>query len=72
MVWTFERGTERLHCEIRREADGEEYEFVTAPAGGAQRVERFADPAELVARSVEYFRLLMVDGWEARSEVGRG
>ena len=67
MIWTFERGSERLRCEIRRDAGGEDYEFVVAPADSPERVERFADPAALIARSVEYFRLLMVDGWEAPS-----
>jgi hypothetical protein len=68
MTWMFERGGERLRCEIRRDADGQDYEFVVATAEGPERVERFADPAALISRSVEYFRLLMVDGWEAPSD----
>jgi len=68
MIWTFERGSERLRCEIRRDEDGQDYEFVVAPAEGPVQVERFSDPAVLIARSVEYFRILMVDGWEAPSE----
>ena len=68
MVWTFQRGQECLRCEIRRDEEGQDYEFVVAPASGPVRVERFADPAALIARSVEYFRVLMVEGWEAPSE----
>ena len=70
MIWTFERGSARIRCEIRRDADSEDYEFVTTPSDGPEQVERFADPAALIARSVEYFRLLMVDGWEARPDPG--
>ena len=59
-----------MRCEIRRDDDGQDYEFVVAPPDGPERIERFADPAALIGRSVEYFRLLMVDGWEASSDTG--
>lgn len=63
MTWTFIRDGRQAQCEIRRDADGVDYEFVTTAADGTERVERFDDPAALIDRSVQYFKELFESGW---------
>lgn len=68
MTWTFTRDGQQAQCEIRRHADGLDYEFVTTVADGTERVERFGDPAALIDRSVQYFKELFEDGWRPAPE----
>ncbi len=63
MTWTFTRAGRQARCEIRRDADGLDYEFVTTAEDGTERVERFDDPAALIDRSVRHFQALFEGGW---------
>lgn len=63
MIWLFERAGKRTRCEVRREAEGEGYEFVVTPEAGGEHVERFDDPVALIDRSVTYLDGLRREGW---------
>lgn len=63
MTWTFVRDGLQARCEIRRNADGLDYEFVTTADDGTERIERFDDPAALIDRSVKHFNELFAGGW---------
>jgi hypothetical protein len=65
MIWSFERQGQSLRCEIRRDMDGEFYEFVLVGVDGAEQVERFDDPSAVIARSVDAMRGLLEDGWRS-------
>jgi hypothetical protein len=67
MVWSFERQGESLRCEIRRDIDGDSYEFVLTRQDGAEAAERFADPSAVIAHSVEVMRRLIEEGWRSPS-----
>jgi hypothetical protein len=71
MIWSFEREGETQRCEIRRDVDGHYYEFVTTTADGSEQVERFEDPSELIARSVDVMRGLLDSGWRPPQIVDR-
>ncbi len=64
MIWSFVRSGERLSCEIRRDPLGL-YEFVVTHPDGSERTERFEEPADVVARSVDVMRGLVEDGWRS-------
>jgi len=65
MIWNFERQDEAQRCEIRRDIDGQYYEFVVTGPDGSERVERFEDPSQVIARSVDVMRGLLEDGWRS-------
>ncbi len=65
MIWSFERQGESLRCEIRREADGQYYEFVVARPDGSEQTEHFEDPSEVIARSVDVMQRLIQEGWRS-------
>ena len=65
MLWIFERGRERLRCEIRRESGGSGYELIITNPVGSQRMERFDEPGELIRRSFDLQRELIEAGWRA-------
>ncbi len=67
MIWSFERRGERLSCEIRRDVDEQHYEFVVRHPDGAEERERYEDPSEVIARSVDVMRRLIEDGWRSPS-----
>jgi hypothetical protein len=67
MIWNFERQDQRLRCEIRRDVDGQSYEFVVTNPDGAEQTERFDDPSAVIARSVDYMRALIEEGWRSPS-----
>jgi hypothetical protein len=71
MIWSFEREDATQRCEIRREADGHYYEFVTTAPDGSEQTERFEDPSELIARSVDFMRGLLDGGWRPPQTVDR-
>lgn len=66
MIWTFAKGGGETRCEIRRDEDGVDYEFVLTGEDGSERVERFRDPTELIERSVSCFKDLFEQGWRAK------
>ncbi len=67
MIWSFERTGQRLSCEIRRDVDGQYYEFVVTSPDGSERTERYEDPSAVIARSVDVMRGLIEDGWRSPS-----
>jgi hypothetical protein len=67
MIWSFDRQGQHLRCEIRRDLDGLFYEFVVTTPDGAEQTERYEDPSEVIARSVDVMRGLMEEGWRSPS-----
>ena len=59
----FDRGGERLKYEICREKEGGFMLVVTQP-DGKQRVERIAQPTEVIEKSVDQMRRLHDQGWK--------
>ena len=51
MLWFFEREDARLHYEVRRKSDGDEFELVITASDGRQRIEQFRDACDVEARS---------------------
>jgi len=67
MIWSFERQGQSLRCEIRRDMDGQYYEFVVTKPDGAEQTERYEDPSEVIARSIDMMRGLIEEGWRSPS-----
>ncbi len=65
MIWSFERDGRQMSCEIRRDEDGQFYEFVLRNPDGAEQTERYEEPSEVVARSVDVMRGLIEEGWRS-------
>ena len=64
MVWFFERQSERLQYEIRREETGNGYELViSASADDMRTVERVNSATELIERSQDMWAFLLNGGW---------
>ncbi len=70
MIWSFERSGLHLSCEIRRDEDGQYYEFVVANPDGSKQTERFEDPSAVIARSVDVMRGLIEEGWRSVPQKG--
>ncbi len=68
MLWFFERGDERLQCEIRPAAEGTGFELVWTSPDGQVHTEHGDDPAVLTERRRELEKKLELDGWK---RVGR-
>jgi hypothetical protein len=62
MVWLFDRGGEKIAYEICRDAEG--FLLVISSSSGQKRVERIADPTEVIEKSVDQMRRLQEDGWK--------
>lgn len=67
MIWFFERRDARLLYEIRRQADGDDYELVVTFPDGRQEVEHYADPHALIERSHRLQEALRAQGWQPPS-----
>ena len=65
MIWFFERDTARLLYEIRRQADGDDFELVLTFPDGTQAVEKYQNPDQLVERSRDLQADLRAQGWAA-------
>ena len=63
MIWFFERQQHRLHYEIRRQTDGDDYELVICHPDGRVEIERYSDPVDLLRRSASLQSSLKDDGW---------
>ena len=63
MIWFFERHDSRLLYEIRRQADGDDFELVVTFPDGRQEVEHYADPHALIERSQRLQDALKAQGW---------
>jgi hypothetical protein len=64
MLWFFSRQDSRLHYEIRRQTDSEDFEIVITHPDGRQDVERYADAKKLLNRSIELQNSLKEQGWQ--------
>lgn len=62
MIWFFERESERLQYEIRREMAGEGYELVIRESA-ARKVEMVTSASELIERSQDVWMGLLRGGW---------
>jgi hypothetical protein len=71
MIWFFERQNARLRYEIRRQADGHDYELVITRPDGGQDLERYDDALELLQRTESLERSLREDGWQVPAPRGR-
>ncbi len=66
MIWFFERHDSRLHYEVRRQTDGDDYDYelvITWP-GGRQDVERYSECGTLLERTTGLETRLQADGWQ--------
>jgi hypothetical protein len=63
MIWSFEREGVSQRCEVRRDIEGQYYEFVVTGPDGSEQAERFEDPSQLITRSIDFMRGLIDDGW---------
>jgi hypothetical protein len=63
MIWFFERQESRLHYEIRRQPDGDDYELVITRPDGQQEVERYSECGTLIERSTVLQSDLAAEGW---------
>jgi hypothetical protein len=64
MIWFFERHDSRLLYEIRRQADGNDYELVVTFPDGRQEIEHYDDPHALIERSQRLQDALRAQGWQ--------
>ena len=62
MIWLFDREGEKITYEICRDADG--FLLVMTSSSGQKRIERIADPTEVIEKSAEQMRRLHEDGWK--------
>jgi hypothetical protein len=69
MLWFFERGDERLQCEIRPSAETRGFELEWTTPQGQVHVERAVDPDELARRWSELQQQWRREGWAMRHEV---
>lgn len=69
MIWFFERHDSRLLYEIRRQADGHDYELVVTFPDGRQEVEQYDNPHALIQRSQRLQDALRAQGWQPPSTV---
>jgi hypothetical protein len=67
MIWFFERQEARLLYEIRRQADGDDYELVVTFPDGRQEVEQYDDAHTLIERSHRLQESLRAQGWQPPS-----
>jgi hypothetical protein len=64
MLWFYQKHDARLHYEIRRQADGDDYEIVITHPTGQQEVERYSDSHQLLKRSQTLQQILRSSGWQ--------
>ena len=64
MLWFFEKHQSRLHYEIRRQTDGEDYELVITHPDGRQEVEHYRDASAVLERSERLQHSLIQAGWQ--------
>jgi hypothetical protein len=72
MIWFFERQDAKLLYEIRRQADGDDYELIVTFPDGRQEVEKFEDANTLIERSQNLQEALRAQGWAPPISMVRG
>ena len=63
MIWFYEREQSRLHYEIRRHSDGDDYELVITWPDGRQEIEQYSECGTLIERSSVLQTRLAEEGW---------
>lgn len=63
MIWFFERGRQRMLCEIRSAQEGRWFELHWQMPDGETHIERSEDPSVLDLRRKELEEQLERDGW---------
>jgi hypothetical protein len=63
MMWFYERGPERLHCEMRTALDASGFELVITWPDGHIHTESYPDQARLLRRWCELDRAWQAQGW---------
>ena len=66
MLWWFEREGQRIRLEVLPLPAGA-YELRVLDANGVERVEHFADAADLAKRQQEIQQTLVASGWRGPS-----
>ena len=73
MFYFYQKGPEKLQCEVRSAADGPGYEIVFTEPGGQQRFERFDTSEQVHRRWIEIHNRFEREGWWGPStQDGRG
>lgn len=68
MIWFFERGEQRVQCEIRQAADGSGLELLWTTPDGETHIERGESEADINERRRILEERLALEGW---TRVGR-
>jgi hypothetical protein len=63
MIWFFDKGGEKLRCEILHDRIDHRYRLVITRPDGTESVEEVDEPTELIERSVQLMNSLRDDGW---------
>jgi hypothetical protein len=63
MIWFYERGEERLRCEVRLAPDREGYELVIVRPDGTESIEHFTLLHQVLRREHELHRAWGAQGW---------
>jgi hypothetical protein len=63
MIWFFERETERLQYEIRREEAGRGFELIISASAEEKTVQKVDSASELIERSQDVWSFLLNGGW---------
>jgi hypothetical protein len=70
MLWFYERGSERLRCEVRLSNDREGYELVVVRPDGTETIEQFPTLPQVLRREHELHQAWIAQGWR-ESSAGR-
>jgi hypothetical protein len=63
MGWSFVRGAQWLHCEVRAGGAGSDWEILVRLPDGTPRVEHYPDQVSLLSRQFELIRAWKAQGW---------
>jgi hypothetical protein len=70
MLWFFRKQNARVHYEIRRQTDGDDFELVITREDGRQQIEKFHDARAVVERSQLLHDSLIASGWRPPEAAG--
>jgi hypothetical protein len=64
MLWFYERGNDKLRCEVRLAGEREGYELLIVRPDGTESIERFKDLPQVLHREHELHRAWGAQGWK--------
>ena len=70
MLWFFRKQNARVHYEIRRQSDGDEFELVITREDGREQIETFTNAKAAVERSQLLHDSLIASGWRPPEAAG--